>query len=83
MPARRGFPNKNLYREVKDLIGRGKYAFVRKGHDYFGYRKEVEMFEQREYAYVYVDKYNALERASDYLTEGEEEFEAMKMKDKV
>ena len=82
MPARKGFPYKNLYWEVKDLIGKGKYAFVRKGHAYFGYRKEVELFGKSEYAYVYVDKYNALKRVSDYLTEHEEEFESLKMKDK-
>ena len=82
MPARKGFPYKSLYWDVKDLVGKGKYAFVRKGHAYFGYRKEVVVFGRREYAYVYVDKYNALKRVSDYLTEHEEEFEALKMKDK-
>jgi len=82
MPARKGFPFKELYWEVKDMIGKGKYAFVRKGHTYFGYMKEITLFDQKEYAYVYVDKFNALKRVSDYLTEHEEEFAALKMKDK-
>ena len=65
-----------------DLINRGKYAFVRKHHAYFGFRKEIELFGHREYAYIYVDQYNALKRFSDYLSEHEEEFAELKLKDK-
>ena len=82
MPARKGYPHKTLYWEVKDLINRGKYAFVRKHHAYFGFRKEIELFGHREYAYIYVDQYNALKRFSDYLSEHEEEFAELKLKDK-
>ena len=82
MPARKGYPYKTLYWEVKDLIGKGKYAFVRKHHTYFGFRKEIELFGQREYAYIYVDQYNALKRFSDYLSEHEEEFAGLKVRDK-
>ena len=82
MPARKGYPFKTLYWEVKDLIGKGKYAFVRKRHTYFGIRKEIELFGQREYAYIYVDQYNALKRFGDYLSEHEEEYAEMKVKDK-
>ena len=82
MPARKGYPYKTLYLEVKDLINRGKYAFVRKHHAYFGFRKEIELFDHREYAYIYVDQYNALKRFSAYLSEHEEEFAELKMKDK-
>ena len=82
MPARKGYPYKTLYWEVKDLINRGKYAFVRKHHTYFGFRKEIELFDHREYAYIYVDQYNALKRFSDYLSEHEEEFAELKLKDK-
>ena len=82
MPARRGYPYKTLYWEVKDLISHGKYAFVRKHHAYFGFRKEIELFGHPEYAYIYVDQYNALKRFSDYLSEHEEEFAELKVKDK-
>ena len=82
MPARKGYPYKTLYWEVKDLINRGKYAFVRKHHAYFGFRKEIDLFGHREYAYVYVDQYNALKRFSDYLSEHEEEYSELKAKDK-
>ena len=82
MPARKGYPYKTLYWEVKDLINRGKYAFVRKHHAYFGFRKEIELFGHKEYAYIYVDQYNALKRFSDYLSEHEEEYTELKAKDK-
>ena len=82
MPARKGYPYKTLYWEIKDLIGKGKYAFVRKHHAYFGFRKEIELFGNREYAYIYVDQYNALKRFSDYLSEHEDEYAELKVKDK-
>ena len=82
MPNRKGYPYKTLYWEFKKEISKGKYEFVRKGHAYFGKRKEVELFGVREYAYVYVDHYNALKRFSDYLTEHQEEYEQLKDKDK-
>ena len=82
MPARKGYPYKTLYWEVKDLIGKGEYAFVRKHHTYFGLRKEIELFGQKEYAYIYVDQYNALKRFSDYLSEHEDEYAELTVKDK-
>ena len=82
MPNRKGYPYKTLYWEVKDQIGRGKYAFVRKHHAYFGIRKEIELFGRREFAYVYVDQYNALKRFSDYLVGHEDEYADLKAKDK-
>lgn len=82
MPARKGYPYKTLYWETKALINRGKYAFVRKHHAYFGFRKEIELFGHKEFAYIYVDQYNALKRFSDYLSEHEDEYSELKAKDK-
>lgn len=82
MPARRGYPYKTLYWDVKGMIGRGKYDFVRKNHAYFGCRREVELFGHGEYAYVYVDKYNALKRYSDYLLNHGEEYASLKDREK-
>ena len=82
MPARKGYPYKTLYWDVKSMIGRGKYEFIRKHHAYFGVRKEIELFGYREYAYIYVDQYNALKRFSDYLSEHEDDYADMKAKDK-
>lgn len=82
MPARKGYPYKTLYWNVKGLIGKGKYAFVRKHHAYFGIQKRIDLFEQEMFAYVYVDQYNALKRFSDYLVEHEEEYQQLKTRDK-
>ena len=82
MPARKGYPYKTLYWEVKDLIGKGKYEFVRKHHAYFGVRKKITIFEQEMFAYVYVDQYNALKRFSDFLAQHEDEYADMKTREK-
>lgn len=82
MPARRGYPYKSLYHQVKPLIGKGKYAFVRRHHTYFGKRIEISIFGYPMYAYVYVDRNNALQRFSDYLLEHQEEYDALKMAEK-
>lgn len=82
MPACKRFPYKTLYWEVKDLMGKGKYAFVRKHHAHFGIRKKITLFGQDMYAYDYVDQYNALKRFSNYLVEHEEEYETLKAKNK-
>ncbi|MCH4034270.1 MAG: transposase [Lachnospiraceae bacterium] len=82
MPARKGYPYKELYWEVKPIIGKGKYSFVRKDHVYFGHRKDITLFDQKEYAYIYVDQYNALKKYSDYLVNHPDEFEALKDRDK-
>lgn len=82
MPARKGYPYRELYWEVKPIIGKGKYSFVRKHHVYFGHRKDITLFNQKEYAYVYVDQYNALKKYSDYLVNHPDEFGAMKDREK-
>jgi hypothetical protein len=82
MPARRGFPYKDLYWEFKDQISKGKYIFVRKHHAYFGKRKEIKLFQHDVFAYVYVDKNNALQRYRNYLSSHEEEYAILKDKDK-
>lgn len=82
MPAKNGYPYKQLYHDTKSMYGNAKYEIIRQGHTYFGYRKEVEIFGFREYAYVYVDKDNALIGCRKYRLEHEKEYQAMKDKDK-
>ena len=62
MPARRGFPFKTLYHEFRTSLDKGKYRFLRGGHVYFGKRKEIDLFGEKVFAYVYVNKNNALLR---------------------
>lgn len=82
MPAKKGFPHKQLYWDCKNLISRGKYEFVLNEHTYFGYKKEISVFGLKEYAYIYVDRENSLRGFRQYLENNEDEFEALKDKDK-
>ena len=83
MPAKKGFPYKTLYHDVRQQIGNGKYTFVRNGHKYFGYRKKITLFEKQMWAYVYVDKLNAIVNSTKWITEHQEEFEKMSMAEKT
>ena len=78
MPLKKGWPHNELYHKHKDKFGRGKYAFVRKGHEYFGIHDECTVFDKNMHVYVYVDKHNALTAARQFMTEHEKEFNAMK-----
>lgn len=82
MPARKGFPFKTLYHEFRTSLDKGKYRFVRGGHVYFGKRKEIELFGEKVYAYVYVDKNNSLQRERNFMLDHPEEYAAMKDKEK-
>lgn len=82
MPAKKGFPFRELYWDVKPLFGRGKYDFVRNGHVYFGHMKKIAIFGVEEYAYIYVDKLNAMKGFRDYLLKNADEYEALKDSDK-
>ena len=83
MPAKKGFPFKDLYWDVKPILSRGKYTFVRNKHVYFGHKKKITLFGQEVYAYIYVDQYNALKGYSDLLSRLDDgEFEKMKDSDK-
>lgn len=83
MPAKKGYPYKSLYEQVRDKVGNGKYTFVRNGHKYFGYRKVLTLFDTKIWAYVYVDKYNAVVNSTKWISEHPEEYERMKMKEKT
>ena len=82
MPAKKGFPYKTLYHQVQKMIPNAKYEFIRAGHSYFGFRKEIVLFEKREFAYIYVDKDNALQLSRKWRQENEELYESMTDKDK-
>ena len=82
MPARRGYPFKQLYHSKKPLFGKGKYMFTNEKHTYFGIREEVTIFDRKVNAYIYVDKENALIGFRNYLIEHEEEYEALSLAEK-
>ena len=82
MPAKKGYPYKQLYNELKRLIPNSKYQFDRHGHTYFGYRKTVRIFENYENAFVYVDKDNALELGRQNRMKDPETYEKLTMAEK-
>ena len=82
MPARRGFPFKTLYHEFRTSLDKGKYRFLRGGHVYFGKRKEIDLFGEKVFAYVYVNKNNALQRERNYMLDHPDEYRAMKDNEK-
>ena len=81
-PFKRGYHSNTIYTQVKDMISKGKYEFVRDRHLYFGVKKKVELFGNPVYYYVYVDKNNALQRHRDALLKDPERFEQMTDKEK-
>ena len=83
MPKRNGYGHMDMFDSVKGLLNNGKYDFVRERHSYFGIRKEVSIFGQRMYAYIYVDHQNALAGYSDYMRDHRNEFEGLKDKEKT
>ena len=82
MPAKRGYPHRKLYTEMKDLFSKAKYDFIRESHSYFGKMKQVTVFGTEVYAYVYVDHYNALKGYTDFLSRKPEEFEKLSDREK-
>lgn len=78
MPARKGFPFKELYNKTKSHFRMGRYEFDRKGHTYFGERIEVRIFDCPLNAYVYVDWLNANSRSAEWRGKHYEEYVKMK-----
>lgn len=81
-PMKRGYGTDTVYREVKNMIHKGKYEFVRDRHLYFGHRLKRQVFGQDIFYYVYVDQNNAMQRHRDNLMKDPERFENMTDKEK-
>lgn len=82
MPARKGYPFRELYSMFHREMDKGKYAFVMRNHTYFGQKKEMVVQGVRIWCYVYVDKENALMGARRYMMENAEEYSSLSLHDK-
>ena len=82
MPAKKGYPYKELYQNTKELLHKGKYQFKRKDYTYFGIQRQIDIFGEHIYEYVYLDHYNATKGFNAYLGKHQDEFENLKDKDK-
>jgi len=82
MPARNGYPYKELYKQIKEDISKADYDFVRKNHSYFGKMVPIKIFETDVIAYVYLDQYNALKGYTEYITNHADDFEKLSLEEK-
>ena len=82
MPARKGYPFKDLYQRNKKYLYKGTFDFVREGHTYFGKSETVLIFDKEVNCYVFLDQNNALRGYTDYLSKNIEEFEESTQKDR-
>lgn len=82
MPAKKGYPFKELYQETKELLYKGKYQFKRGEYTYTGIQRQVDVFGIPMYEYVYLDHCNSTKGFNVYLNKHEEEFEEMNDDDK-
>ena len=83
MPAKKGFPHKELYNEMKDFFWKPKYCFLRNGHAYFGKDVRKTVFDKEVQCYVFVDKYNALKGHTKYMSDHPEEYEQFSFKEQA
>ncbi|MCH3917749.1 MAG: transposase [Spirochaetia bacterium] len=82
MPARKGYPYKELYWRHKEQIPKGKYAFVRNRHTYFGTCEESRLFDAHMFLYPFVDKENALMGFRDGILRDEDAYGKLSARDK-
>lgn len=84
MPAKNGYPFKDLYNETRKQFDNGRYVFERNGHIYFGKKCKIKLFDRETYAYVFLDKNNAVFRFSEWLNDDNvDEFNDMTIKEKT
>ena len=69
MPDLNGYPHDDLYISSKPNFYDPDYEFDYEHHTFFGERYEVNLWENREYAFVYVDKTQASKLLREWRTE--------------
>ncbi|MBR4455500.1 MAG: transposase [Solobacterium sp.] len=82
MPAKKGFPYKELYNDYRPFFSNVEYHFDREGHTYFGIKEEVTIFGCRINAYVYVDFDNAFDGIQAFRDKYPQEYEEMSLREK-
>lgn len=77
MPARKGYPYRELYEQAQEFIKEHKHDFRTREHDFFGMRCEITLFGYKTYAYVYVDRQNALRHYGEFQDKHPDECEQL------
>ena len=81
MPAKKGFPYRELYNEMKDSFWKPKYCFLRNGRAYFGRDVRKTIFGKEINCCVFVDKYEALKAHAKYMTDHPDEYEKLALRE--
>ena len=82
MPAKKGFPYRELYDDFRPYFSSVQHQFDREGHTYFGAVQETLIFGCRMNAYIYLDLDNALNGIREYRNKYPEEYESLTLKEK-
>lgn len=82
MPAKKGFPFREIYNAQKSKFGRGKYMLMRGAHTYFGCGCRAKVFGKDVWVNTYVDKENATECLHQFMSKNPEQYATMRDKDK-
>lgn len=77
MPDLKGYGRNDLYIQCKPNFYKGRYSFDYEHHTFFGERVEIELFDQPEYAFVFVDKTQAEALLRNWRSEHQEEWDAL------
>ncbi len=71
-----------MWHKVKSQVDRGKYAFARYGHTYFGRHFVEDVFGVPTHLYVYVDRDDALSCLHQTMGDRPDEYEGMLERDR-
>lgn len=82
MPAKKGYPYRELYDEFRPFISNVEYQFDREGHTYAGTCMEISVFGYRMNAYIYIDLDNALSGIREYRDKHGDEYEKLSLREK-
>lgn len=82
MPAKKGFPYKELYDDYRPYFSNVEYQFDRDEHTYFGAKEEKQIFGHRIFAYVYLDFDNAFRGIRTFRDKYPEDYENMNLREK-
>lgn len=80
MPAKKGYPHRELWSKNREQLARGRNAFVRDGHSYHAVARDIKLFGCDVRACVYIDDTNADRLFAEWLgsEEGAASFADMK-----
>lgn len=82
-PAKKGYPHERLSKAIRPLFGNAKYEFDREGHPYFGKKFKETIFGCEMYAYVYVDKFNAMIHGLEWREKNPNEYSKLTDREKT